>query len=510
MVSQAKNNKDAARLQEVLSQLKQYDKQNLFLSVFKDDGKYRRSEYAKHMDFFASGKKFRQRAFIAANRVGKTFSGCYELVCHLTGRYPSWWEGRKFNYPITAWCASITPIQMKDAVQTVLFGEREKGTGMIPKQDYVDENGDFLTWNMPGVPNVVGSVKIKHYDEFGNHDGWSMCQFKTYKQGYEVFQGAKVDVIMLDEEPQDYKIYTECITRTGGDTDSDNENISRAPGILYCTFTPLMGYSDTVLSFLPDGMLPPGGVNPDAPYKKVVNAGWDDVPHLSKEWKEEMLAGYPLHERDARTKGIPTKGSGAIYPYPEEMITIEPMPIPGWWPKAFAMDIGYDHPTTVLWGAIDPETDVLYVYSEHSLRETPVAMHAAAIKTRGDWIPGVIDPSATKKKDEFATVYEQYSAHGIELIPANNAVEPGIAEVQQRIATGRLKVFRTCLHFFAEYRIYRRDENGKIVKKKDDLMDCLRYLCMSGIKVAIPKPDPMAEYKTDYYVQNDHDLLTGY
>ncbi len=40
---------------------------------------------------------------MAANRVGKTEgAGGYEMTCHLTGRYPHWWEGRRFSGPVRA------------------------------------------------------------------------------------------------------------------------------------------------------------------------------------------------------------------------------------------------------------------------------------------------------------------------------------------------------------------------------------------------------------------------
>jgi hypothetical protein len=56
------------------------------------------------------------------------------------------------------------------------------------------------------------------------------------------------------------------------------------------------------------------------------------------------------------------------------------------------------------------------------------------------------------------------------------------------LSIGRTKVFSTLQNFFAEYRLYRRDENGKIVKKKDHLMDCMRYLHNSGDDVKRVKP----------------------
>jgi hypothetical protein len=73
-----------------------------------------------------------------------------------------------------------------------------------------------------------------------------------------------------------------------------------------------------------------------------------------------------------------------------------------------------------------------------------------------------------------------------------NAVEAGIYEVWQRLSTGRLKVFRGLGNFLSEFRLYRRDDKGKIVKKLDHLCDCCRYLCSSGLQIA--RTDPGGNY----------------
>ena len=39
---------------------------------------------------------------IAANRVGKSEVGCAIAACHLTGIYPDYWKGRKYDRPIKA------------------------------------------------------------------------------------------------------------------------------------------------------------------------------------------------------------------------------------------------------------------------------------------------------------------------------------------------------------------------------------------------------------------------
>ena len=56
-----------------------------------------------------------------------------------------------------------------------------------------------------------------------------------------------------------------------------------------------------------------------------------DVDHYSDAEREKIIASYPAHEREARTKGIPTLGSGRIFPVTDEAISVEPFEIPAHW-----------------------------------------------------------------------------------------------------------------------------------------------------------------------------------
>jgi len=38
--------------------------------------------------------------------VGKTETmGGFEVVCHMTGEYPDWWQGHRFDRPVECWVA---------------------------------------------------------------------------------------------------------------------------------------------------------------------------------------------------------------------------------------------------------------------------------------------------------------------------------------------------------------------------------------------------------------------
>lgn len=225
--------------------------------------------------------------------------------------------------------------------------------------------------------------------------------------------------------------------------------------------------------------------------KFIIMATWDDAPHLTREQKQELFDSIPPYQRDARSKGIPQLGSGSIYPVPEEDIKCAPFEIPEHWPRVYGMDVGWNR-TAVIWGAIDHESSTVYLYSEHYRGQAEPSVHADTIKSRGDWIPGVIDPAARGRSQRDGTnLLQDYNDLGLNLTKAENAVESGLYDVWQRLSGGKLKVFSTCQNWFDEYRIYRRDDNGKVVKQGDHLMDATRYLVVSGIDIAHVKPIPV-------------------
>jgi hypothetical protein len=58
-----------------------------------------------------------------------------------------------------------------------------------------------------------------------------------------------------------------------------------------------------------------------------------DVPHLTPEQKSQLINSIPLHQRDARTKGVPVLGAGQIYPIEEGAVLTDPFQIPPYWPR---------------------------------------------------------------------------------------------------------------------------------------------------------------------------------
>lgn len=441
-----------------------------FLDFFPDQGKFRRELYRRHLEFFRLGREWRFRAFMAANRVGKTSSGGgYEVFLHLTGLYPPWWEGHRFSGPIEAWAAGDTKETVRDIIQAKLFGRPGMiGTGLIP--------GELVgRYNLrPNSGGAIDTVEIKHVS-----GGWSLLGFKSYDQKRVSFQGTEKHLIWLDEE-SDEGIRDECVIR-----------LMTTQGLLIETFTPLKGITPVVMQYTGEGaeIDEVAGVT-KRENRVMVNAGWDDVPHLSEKDKEEVLQNTLPYLRDARSKGTPSLGAGAIFPVPESEIVVQPFRVPAEWPACYALDVGWNR-TAALWGAWDREIDTVYLVAEHYRGQAEPPIHAAAIRAKGDWIPGVIDPAARgRAQDDGRKLMKLYRDLGLDLQPADNAVEAGLQDVWIRLSTGRLKVFKSLTHWLAEYRMYRRDEKGRIVEGNDHLMDDTRYLIRSGLKRARVRPQP--------------------
>jgi phage terminase large subunit-like protein len=221
---------ELVELVQVAEELNRRSRMRRIDEFYPDDGPLRRELYVKHMEFFKAGASYRERCILAANRIGKSDGiGAYEVSTHLTGEYPHWWEGRRFDRAVSCWAAGDTGKTVRDILQLKLLGKvGDFGTGMIPGENLLGTTTKY------GLPDAVESVKVRHVS-----GGTSVVMLKSYDQRRESFQGTEQDVIWLDEEPpQD--IYVECLMRT-----------MTTGGMIMCTFTPLMGVSEVVKSFMP-------------------------------------------------------------------------------------------------------------------------------------------------------------------------------------------------------------------------------------------------------------------
>lgn len=246
--------------------------------------------------------------------------------------------------------------------------------------------------------------------------------------------------------------------------------------------------------------------------KWVASVSWEDVPHIPNDMKKALYNSYTAEEREARSRGIPSIGSGRIYPVLESDFVISPFKIPPYWPRAYGLDVGFGK-TACIWGAVDPETGTVYLTHEYySGKELP-EVHARSISRIGNWIPGAIDPSSRQGSvRDGRRLVDEYRDLGLDVTLADNSIEPGIFKVLNYLSSGRLKLFATCQNTLQEFRVYRYDDKGRPARNQEDhLMDAMRYLIVTGIKRAITRPDPDEDIRYNKAVRNmSRDDITGY
>ena len=416
-------------------------------------GSYR--PYPKQQEFHDAGATHRERLFLAGNRCGKTMAGGFETAMHLSGLYPEWWKGKRFEKPTRVWAAGVTGESTRDVVQAKLFGSPDRredwGTGAIPKRLI----GDVMTGR--GIGNAIDMASIKHVS-----GGWSSLSFKSFEKGREKWQGAALEVVFMDEEPPS-DIYYEALTRT-----------NETQGVIFITCTPLLGMSDVMQMFLMG--------DKEASDRVVIQAGIEDAGHFTVEDRERIIRSYPAFERDARTRGIPQLGSGRVFPVNQDDITCESFQIPDHWPQIVGLDFGWDHPSAAARLAWDRDNDVIYVTATHRAREQTPVLFAASVKPWGAWLP-VAWPLDGLQHDKGSgeQLAAQYRAQGLNMLKVRatfedgtNGLEAGVQDMLAIMQTGRLQVFSHLHEFFAEFNLYHR-KDGLIVKLNEDILSAVRY-----------------------------------
>jgi phage terminase large subunit-like protein len=285
--------------------------------------------YAKQISFFTAGLHCRERLLMAANQSGKTLASAIEVACHATGRYPPWWAGKRFDKATDGWIAGVSNEVVRDTIQKLLLGNTgEYGTGTIPKDALIE----VITAR--GIADLVDIIRVAHAS-----GGVSTITLKSYSAGREKFQGSTLDYVALDEEAP-YEIYSESLTRT---------NATR--GLVWSTFTPLQGVSEVVRRFMYD----------KSPDRVLITMTLDDCDHYDEKQKEQIAGSYNEAEREARTKGIPTMGSGRIFPIAQDRIACDHRDIPAHWPRIGGMDFGWTHNFAACELAHDRDHDIVYL-----------------------------------------------------------------------------------------------------------------------------------------------------
>lgn len=463
--------------------------------------------YPKQMDFFAAGATHDERALIAANQVGKTMCGGFEDAVHLTGEYPTWWPGHRFDHPIHAWIAGPKADKVRDTTQAMLFGPWNKpdefGSGFLPRDAIVGR--PTLT---RGVSGAYDTATVKWKDKHGRLDdsARSTITFMYYTEGQLAFASNTIDLFHGDEE-MDEAIYSEARTR-----------LQVRRGLSFLTLTPLLGRTSLIKRFLDEA----------APNRSATRMGIYDALHYTKEQADAIVAGYPAHERNARAYGEPMLGEGRVFLWPEEQLLVPAIPegIPRHWAKLWGIDFGINHPFAAALVAIDRELDTIYLVSCFKMANATKLQHIPRIRALGAEVP-VAWPHDGHQRDKGSgdILADQYrnpgaGVPGLRMLPDHAtwpdggfSTEVAVAELTDRCETGRFLVIDNPENqaFLAEYRQYHRTE-GQLVRVDDDILSALFKTLMmkrSARQVPLGPARPGGGWQPQRQVSTDFDVFTG-
>tara|TARA_R110002124_G_scaffold132488_1_gene295056 strand:- start:1517 stop:3001 length:1485 start_codon:yes stop_codon:yes gene_type:complete len=458
---------------EILERKQELKKERQCLTAYE-------SLYDWQTEFVAATAHYYESCLCAANQIGKTYTGTTIDAMHLLGDYPDDWVGHKFDFAPLCWGLGFSMEKTRDLLQTALFGEYSQGAfqgGLVPASRIVSHE------SASGTANAMRTVRVKH--KSGN---LSVIQFWSYSQGQHAIMGDVVDWFHVDEEPKDQTIRPQVLTRTiNGDRGKGGRGIY--------TFTPENGRTSLVIKFMDD----------PSPHQFFMMKGWADAPHMTVEKRERLLAQYPEHQRDMRTKGIPMLGHGRIYDIADEFIECDAFEIPDFWLVINGMDFGWDHPQSQIQLVIDPDQDIVYI--THSWKASKVSANDAwgATKAWSQHVPVAWPADGLmheKGRDVTAQQKDHYQSAGFKMLAdhatwleGGNSVENGLYEILDRMRKGKFRIFRGQIDLMDEVRQYHRDEKGKIVKVGEDLLDAIRYAYMmrrfakrKGELLVTPKP----------------------
>jgi phage terminase large subunit-like protein len=467
--------------------------------------------YGWQRKFNAATKEHEACMLMAANQVGKSRTGCSIDSFHLTGDYPDDWEGHTFKAPPLCWLLGYSGEKTRDLLQTKLFGRYVEGEfegGYIPKDKILDHRA------MTGTAGAMREVRVQHIN------GISVCQFWSYTQGQHALMGDVVDWYHIDEEPKDPTIYPQVLTRT---INGDQGRGGR--GIL--TFTPENGKTQMVCQFMGESYESEDEdiESIDITGMYLQGATWKQCPHITDEKRNKILAKYPAYQRNMRSEPSPLMGSGLIYEFGEDELSIKPFDIPDYWFVINGMDFGWDHPQAHIQMVWDRDSDIFYIVNawKGSKKQPYEAWHI--VKPWAQNVPCAWPHDGlqhkTQSTGEAVKLKELYEDEGFNMLPeqatfedGGNGVWVGIMEISNLMATGRLKIVSSLFDVFEEIRQYHTktmpNGDSRIVEIKDDILDAIRYAYMMrryAIRICDLYPD---ERNFQPQRKTGRDTRTGY
>ena len=412
---------------------------------------------------------------LGGNRSGKTEMGAFIATAWALGKdyfkdEPAWDFVKDLpipDPPNNIWVVGLDFATLRDVIWFEKLRVGRNHPPLLPK----DENA---------YKKIVDS-SFQVFLENG-----SIITGKSADSGREKFQGASVDLVWIDEEPE-VEIYDECYQRT-----------SDCAGKILVTLTPL---TDTA-----SGVREPWVFNlfdkartgkTDMKFTQLSVLDNPYVPQVEKDKLIEKWAGH--FEEKARLYGGFIQRSGLVYDmWNRDKHLITPYRVSKGSFKIVSIDPAATGTTAVVWASIDTEGNIT-LYREYYERDMVISEHAKSILLRCEGEPidvWLIDPKwgTQRNAETHKTNLQLYRDAGIPARLAPVDSDYGIQASKEYMYAStfpnsrhpKLKVFNSMHNFIHEVEHYVWDSftkgplrglsKDKPSKRNDHLMNAYQYL----------------------------------
>ena len=188
----------------------------------------------------------------------------------------------------------------------------------------------------------------------------------------------------------------------------------------------------------------------------------------------------------------PQLGAGPVFPLellPSVISAFDANALPSWARHCVGIDFGFAGGFAAVLIAWAHDTGDIWVIDSFMMQQSSALYHVQRIHsmTQGLRIPIAWphDGHVHDKGSGFALA-QQYKGFGANMLPSHATnygaddyrVEPGLQEIRELMFCGKLHIAGHNTELIEEMRHYHRDEDFKVVKQKDHLIDAFRYALM--------------------------------